>query len=182
MPELPQKERAARVAAIELLVLDVDGVLTDGSVVYAEDLWEIKAFHVRDGSAIKWWRQAGKRVALISGRSSAAVARRAAELGIDHLVQGADAKLPALRTILTATGCRPDQACAVGDDLPDLPLLRNVGLAAAVADAADEVKQAAHFVTRGAGGHGAVREVIELLLKEQGLWQRMVERYQAERL
>jgi 3-deoxy-D-manno-octulosonate 8-phosphate phosphatase (KDO 8-P phosphatase) len=182
MPELPQKELAARVAAIELLILDVDGVLTDGSVVYAADLWEIKAFHVRDGSAIKWWRHAGKRVAVISGRSSPAVARRAAELGIDDLVQGADAKLPALRTILAATGCRPDQACAVGDDLPDLPLLRNVGLAAAVADAADEVKQAAHLVTRTPGGRGAVREVVELLLKGQGLWQPVVERYQAERL
>jgi 3-deoxy-D-manno-octulosonate 8-phosphate phosphatase (KDO 8-P phosphatase) len=182
MPELPQKELAAYVAAIELLILDVDGVLTDGSVVYAEDLWEIKAFHVRDGSAIKWWRQAGKRVALISGRSSAAVARRAAELGIDHLVQGADAKLPALRTILAATGSRPDQVCAVGDDLPDLPLLRNVGLAAAVADAADEVRQAAHFVTSAPGGRGAVREVVEVLLKGQGRWQPVVERYQAERL
>jgi len=182
MPELLQQELAARVAAIELLILDVDGVLTDGSVVYAADLWEIKAFHVRDGSAIKWWRQAGKRVGVISGRSSPAVARRTAELGIDHLIQGADAKLPALRAVLAGTGCRPEQTCAVGDDLPDLPLLRNVGLAGAVADAAEEVKQAAHFVTRAPGGRGAVREVVELLLKGQRLWQGVVERYHAERL
>jgi len=182
MTELPTKELAARVAAIELLVLDVDGVLTDGNVIYAADLWEIKAFHVRDGSGIKWWRLAGKGVAVISGRLSPAVARRCAELGIEHLIQGAEAKLPALRTLLAATERRPDQVCAVGDDLPDLPLLRNVGLAAAVADAADEVKQAAHFVTRAPGGRGAVREVVELLLKGQGNWQAVVEHYTAERI
>jgi 3-deoxy-D-manno-octulosonate 8-phosphate phosphatase (KDO 8-P phosphatase) len=182
MSQLSPDELMRRSAAIEMLVLDVDGVLTDGAVIYAGDSGEIKAFHVRDGSALKWWREAGRRIAAISGRSSPAVARRAAELGIDPLVQGVDAKLPALRQILAETGLRAEQVCAVGDDLPDLPLLRNVGLAIAVADAARDVHDDSHVITQMPGGRGAVREVVELILKAQGRWTAVVERYRSERL
>ena len=155
---------------IQLLVLDVDGVLTDGRVVYSDAGHEIKSFHVRDGSGIKYWRQSGRRVAILSGRSSPAVTRRAAELGIDPVVQGADEKLPALRRILSETGFRLEQVCAVGDDLPDLPVLTRCGLAVAPANAAAEVLAAAHFVTKAPGGHGAVREAIEWLMRGQGTW------------
>src|SRR5688572_27297017 len=123
MPDVP----ADRFARIELLLLDVDGVLTDGRVVYTDAGQEIKAFHVRDGSGLKYWRQSGKRVAILSGRSSPVVTRRAAELGIDLVVQGADDKLLALSRILKETGLAAEQVCAVGDDLPDLPVLRHCG-------------------------------------------------------
>jgi 3-deoxy-D-manno-octulosonate 8-phosphate phosphatase (KDO 8-P phosphatase) len=170
MPDVP----ADAFARIQLLLLDVDGVLTDGRIVYTDAGDELKAFHVRDGSALKLWRQSGRRVAILSGRSSPTVTRRAAELGIDPVVQGADEKLPALTRILTDAGLRPDQVCAVGDDLPDLPVLRHCGLAATVADAVPEVKAIAHFVTTAPGGQGAVREVVEWLMRGQGTWDSVV--------
>jgi 3-deoxy-D-manno-octulosonate 8-phosphate phosphatase (KDO 8-P phosphatase) len=170
---------AERFARIRLLLLDVDGVLTDGRITYTDAGQEIKAFHVRDGSGVKFWQRGGGRVAILSGRSSPAVARRAAELGIDPVVQGADEKLPALRRILSETGLRPDQVCAVGDDLPDLPVLTRCGLAAAVADAAPEVRAVAHFVTTAPGGRGAVREVVEWLMRAQGTWDPVVARLSA---
>jgi 3-deoxy-D-manno-octulosonate 8-phosphate phosphatase (KDO 8-P phosphatase) len=160
----------ARAAAVELLLLDVDGVLTDGSVVYADDGTELKRFHVRDGSGLKLWHAAGKQSAILSGRKSAAVERRAAELGIGIVVQGRDDKLAALAEVLPAVGVRPDQVCAVGDDLPDLPVLLRCGLAVAVADACAEVAIAAHLVTAAPGGRGAVREAVEWLLRLQGRW------------
>jgi len=166
MPDVP----ADRFARIELLLLDVDGVLTDGEVVYTDAGQEIKAFHVRDGSGIKYWRRSGKRVAILSGRTSPVVTRRAAELGIDLVVQGADNKLLALARMLSEAGLRPDQVCAVGDDLPDLPVLTHCGLAVAVADAVPELKESADFVTTLAGGRGAVREAIEWLMRGQGTW------------
>ena len=104
-------------ARIELLLLDVDGVLTDGRIIYSDGGQELKAFHARDGSGLKYWQQSGKRVALLSGRSSLAVSRRAAELGINLVVQGADEKPSAFRRILTETGLPPEHVCAVGDDL-----------------------------------------------------------------
>lgn len=175
MPDSPSlAERAARV---ELLLLDVDGVLTDGSVVYTDDGAELKRFHVRDGSGLKLWRVAGKRAAIVSGRTSAAVTRRAAELGISPVIQGRDDKLPAFEDVLTATGLRPDQVCAVGDDLPDLPVLRRAGLAVAVADACAEVRAAAAYVTTVPGGYGAVRDAIEWLLRLRGEWDGIVARY-----
>jgi 3-deoxy-D-manno-octulosonate 8-phosphate phosphatase (KDO 8-P phosphatase) len=168
-------------ARIELLLLDVDGVLTDGRITYSDGGEELKAFHVRDGSGLKFWRQSGKRVAILSGRSSSAVTRRAAELGIDPVVQGAEEKLPALQRILKETGLAPQQVCAVGDDLPDLPVLTQCGLAVAVADAVAELKAIAHHVTQTPGGHGAVREVIEWLMRGQGTWDRMVAAFTADR-
>lgn len=165
---------AARAAAIELLLLDVDGVLTDGSVIYAGDGTELKRFHVRDGSGLKLWHAAGKRSAIVSGRTSAAVERRARELGIGPVLQGRDDKLAALAEVLTATGLVPEQVCAVGDDLPDLPVLRRCGLSVAVADACAEVRTAAHYVTAAPGGRGAVRDAIEWLLKAQGRWNELI--------
>ncbi len=171
-----------RCKLIELLLLDVDGVLTDGGIVYAETGKEWKAFHVRDGSGLKIWHDAGKRAAIITGRSSPIVNVRAAELDIAPVIQGALEKMPAYRQILAATGMHPDQVCFVGDDLPDLPLLRNCGLAVAVADACPEVLADVHYVTRTVGGRGAVRETIELILRCQGKWQEMVERFRNQRL
>ena len=172
----------ARCVRVELLVLDVDGVLTDGTIVYADDGVEIKTFHVRDGSGLKLWQREGKRAAIISGRRSRTVEIRAAELGISPVVQGAPEKLDSYRQLLADTGLRAEQVCFVGDDLPDLPLLRNCGLAVAVADACPEVRADAHYVTRAAGGRGAVRETIELILRCQGRWQPAVARYRAEQL
>lgn len=168
---------AQRCAGIELLVLDVDGVLTDGRIIYSDAGTEVKEFHVRDGSGLKLWHWLGKRAAIITGRTSRIVEVRAAELDVQTVVQGAPDKLPALQRVLTDLGLRVDQAGYVGDDLPDVPALRACGLAAAVADACSEAKAAAHYVTTAAGGRGAVREVIELVLRAQGLWNKAVERY-----
>jgi 3-deoxy-D-manno-octulosonate 8-phosphate phosphatase (KDO 8-P phosphatase) len=167
---------AARAAKVELLLLDVDGVLTDGRIVYTDAGEEIKCFHVRDGSALKLWHLAGKRSAILSGRKSRAVERRAAELGVTLVLQGMPDKLPALGVILTETGLRAEQVCAVGDDLPDLPVLRRAGLAVAVADACAEVRAVADHVTRAPGGKGAVRDAVEWLLKLQGKWDELVGR------
>ena len=164
----------ARAARVKLLLLDVDGVLTDGGIVYADDGTELKRFHVRDGSGLKFWQRGGNRVAIVSGRTSAAVARRAEELGIDPVFQGRGDKLPAFTLVLSATGLRPDEVCAIGDDLPDLPLLSRCGLAVAVADACPEVRAAADYVTTARGGHGAVREAVEWLMKLQGRWDEVV--------
>jgi 3-deoxy-D-manno-octulosonate 8-phosphate phosphatase (KDO 8-P phosphatase) len=171
-----------RSAAIQMLVLDVDGVLTNGGIIYTDNGLELKIFHVRDGSGLKLWHQAGKRSAIITGRISRVVDRRAAELGISRVIQGAGDKLEAYRQLLAETGQKPDQVAAVGDDLPDVPVLHHSGLAVAVWDACAEARQAAHYVTQARGGQGAVRETIELILRSQGLWQTLVERYREARL
>lgn len=177
MQPLSADELAARAARIRLLLLDVDGVLTDGSIVYADDGTELKRFHVRDGSGLKFWRLAGNRAALISGRTSAAVARRAAELGIDPVIQGQSEKGPAFAELLARTAVAADEVCAIGDDLPDLPVLLGCGLAVAVADACPEVAAAAHHVTVVPGGRGAVRDAVEWLLRLQGRWAGLVDKY-----
>ncbi len=149
---------------IRLLVLDVDGVLTDGRLWFGPDGEQLKAFHVRDGVGIKAVLGAGIEVAIISGRRSAAVERRAAELGIRHLRQGCEDKAEALRALGAALGVPADAAACVGDDTPDLPMMALVALPIAVADAHPSVLAAARHVTRAAGGAGAVREVCDLLL------------------
>lgn len=171
-----------RCAAIEVLIVDVDGVLTEGGIVHAADGNEMKRFHVRDGSGLKIWRFVGKQAGLITGRSSPLVAVRAAEVGIDPVIQGAPEKMPAYRTLLAERGWQPEQIAFVGDDVPDLPILRNCGLGAAVADACPEVRADAHYVTQAAGGRGAVREVIELILHCQGLWQGVVDQFRSEKI
>jgi 3-deoxy-D-manno-octulosonate 8-phosphate phosphatase (KDO 8-P phosphatase) len=165
---------ADRAARVELLLLDVDGVLTDGGIVYADDGREVKRFHVRDGSGLKLWQRAGKRAAIVSGRTSPVVDRRAAELGLTPVLQGRADKRPALAEVLAATGLRPEQVCAVGDDLPDLAVLVRCGLAVAVADACPEIRAAADYVTAAPGGRGAVRDAVEWLLKLQGAWDGLV--------
>jgi 3-deoxy-D-manno-octulosonate 8-phosphate phosphatase (KDO 8-P phosphatase) len=159
-----------RCAAVNVLVLDVDGVLTNGHIVLADGGVETKAFHVRDGTGLKVWGRAGKRTAIITGRTSAIVVRRAAEVGIDQVLQGAADKLSAFRQLLEREGGSASEVCYVGDDLPDLPPMRQCGLAVAVADACPEILAEAHYVTRAPGGGGGVREVIELILRCQGHW------------
>lgn len=171
---------AQRCAAIELLVLDVDGVLTDGRIIYSDAGTEVKEFHVRDGSGLKLWHWLGKHAAIITGRSSRIVDVRAAELDVKTVIQGSPDKLPAFRRVLADLGLKAEQAAYVGDDLPDLPVLLECGLALAVADACPEARAAAQYVTNVAGGRGAVREVIELILSAQGLWNKAVERYRAQ--
>jgi 3-deoxy-D-manno-octulosonate 8-phosphate phosphatase (KDO 8-P phosphatase) len=171
----PGPSLAQRAAALELLLLDVDGVLTDGRIVYTDNDVELKLFHARDGSGLKLWHLAGKKSAIISGRTSKAVEVRAAELGVGLVLQGMGDKRAGFQQVLMQTGLRAEQVCCVGDDVPDLPLLRQCGLAVAVADACPEVRAAAQYVTRAAGGQGAVRETIELILRCQDRWQKLVE-------
>jgi 3-deoxy-D-manno-octulosonate 8-phosphate phosphatase (KDO 8-P phosphatase) len=168
-------ERARR---IRLVVLDVDGVLTDG-VIALDDLGnEHKNFHVRDGSAIAGWIRSGGKMAILSGRRARCVDLRARELGIETVLQGNPQKLDGLEEILASTGIAMDESCFVGDDLPDLPLFRSVGLAACPSDSVDEIREAAHFVSRFPGGRGAVHEVVSLVMKAQNLWQSHVRWYE----
>lgn len=159
---------ADRLRLIRLLVLDVDGVLTDGVIALDDQGVETKHFFVRDGSAIALWRRSGGMVAILSGRRAACVDRRAAELGITPVIQGASSKLAPFRSILDTLNITADQTCYVGDDWVDLPPMAAAGLAACPADAASEVREVAHLVTKSAGGRGAVREVIQAILKERG--------------
>ncbi|HUX00161.1 MAG: HAD-IIIA family hydrolase [Phycisphaerae bacterium] len=163
---------------IDLLVLDVDGVLTDGRIVYDSRGAEVKAFHVRDGQGVKYWLRAGYEAAILSGRRSPTIRRRARELGIAAVYEGAKDKLPVLEKILKRFRRTPDRVCCIGDDLPDVPVLARVGFAVAVADAVEEVRRLAHYVTRAPGGAGAVRETVEMILKHQGAWAGVMRRYQ----
>lgn len=169
--------RQQRIAPIRLLVLDCDGVLTDGSIVYDPLGREIKRFFVRDGFAIRCWQRAGKQVAVITGRFSQTLSVRCRELDIAPVIQNAPNKEPAYARLLRMTGCRPEETCVVGDDLPDLPLILAAGLGVAVGDADPLVMDRADLVTTARGGRGAVKEVIEILLDGQGLWQEVVSHY-----
>ena len=169
-----------RCAGIDILVLDVDGVLTDGRIVYTDRGEELKAFHVRDGSGLRLWTTLGKKAGIITGRRSAIVERRAAELGIAFVTQGADDKKAALVQMLMAANVTAERTCVIGDDIIDIPMLRTCGLAVAVADACREAQEDADFVTAARGGCGAVREVIELILRAQGSWQEIVARYRKD--
>jgi 3-deoxy-D-manno-octulosonate 8-phosphate phosphatase (KDO 8-P phosphatase) len=156
---------AARARGVGLLILDVDGVLTDGRLIYGSTGEELKVFHVRDGHAIVSALAAGLAVSVVSGRSSAAVARRMADLGVTEVHQGVSDKLALLGALCGRHGVDAGAAAFMGDDLPDLPLLRAVGLALAPADADPAVRRVAHWVSRRGGGAGAVREAIEWLLR-----------------
>ncbi len=158
---------AARARKIRLLILDVDGVMTDGRIIL-DNLW--KAFHVRDGHAIKMAQQAGLQVAIVTGRQSEVVNRRAAELGVQRVYQKIWDKVAVLETILREEGMTAEEAAFIGDDSVDLPLLGRVGLSMAVADADAEVRRRVHWVARERGGRGAVREAIAWILKAQGKW------------
>lgn len=156
--------RSTPAAAIRLLVLDVDGVLTDGRLHYGADGEQLKVFHVRDGHGIKALQAAGCAIAVISGRESRAVVRRCADLGIEHLMQGIADKAAAFEALRARLGIPARQCACIGDDTPDVPLMRRVGLAVAVADAHADARRAAHRRTRLPGGAGAVRELCDWLL------------------
>lgn len=162
---------------IRLLILDVDGVLTDGGIVVHSDGTESKRFHVIDGHRIKMWQRAEGLTAIISGRETATTTIRAKELGISHVMQGCLKKLPALEALLEKTGLTEEQVACIGDDLMDIPLIRRVGFGVAVANAADELKEHADLVTQRAGGNGAVGEAIEYILKKNMKWDALMERY-----
>ncbi len=153
---------------IKLLLLDVDGVLTDGSIILDSAGTEIKAFHVRDGHGIKMAQRAGITIGIITGRRSEVVNIRARELGIDEVHQGALEKIGVFDSILAKYGLRDDEAAYIGDDVVDLDIFRRAGLSAAVADCDPSVKGSVHMVTKAPGGRGAVREVINLILAAQG--------------
>ena len=167
-------ERARRT---RLLIMDVDGVLTDGRIIQDCHGHELKVFDVKDGHGIVMAHRAKLRTALISGRESGTITRRAQELGIELVFQKIWNKLEVYDKILTDTELTHDEVGYIGDDLVDIPLLRRVGFAVAVADAVDEVKAACHLITQRPGGQGAVREVIELILRAQGHWDTLLERY-----
>ncbi len=157
-------------ASLRLLTLDVDGVLTPGSILMTPDGERDKTFHARDGLAIKLWQRSGGVVAIVTSRGGEAVGRRAKELGIEHLVERASDKAVGFHAILSATGFSALQAIYVGDDLPDLAPMSLAGLSVAVGDAAASVKQAAGCITRLEGGRGAVAEIVEFVLRKQKRW------------
>jgi len=174
-----KEESKIDLAAIEMLVLDVDGVLTDGRLIIHSDGTESKHFHTHDGHGIRLWLRAGLKVALLSGRACPAVERRAEQLGIPHVLLDRHFKRPALEELLQEVRLTAAQVAYIGDDLPDLPVMRHVGFGVAVANAVAEVKEQADYVTARSGGRGAVREVIEHILKSSGRWDDLMERYRA---
>lgn len=174
------RDKQTKLDAIKMLVLDVDGVLTDGTIVVDAEGRESKFFSVLDGHGLKMWKRAGLAAAFLSGRASAPTKQRAKELAIDFCLEGCHDKLAGLRELMRASGISTSEIAYVGDDLPDLPVIRCVGFGAAVANAVDEVKEAADYVTVRKGGQGAVREVIEYILKKTGRWEELMQRYLAD--
>ncbi len=166
-----------KAARVRLFLIDVDGVLTDGGIIFDGNGVETKRFHVRDGHGIKMMQRAGIEVGIITGRTSAVVQVRAEELGISRVRQGAFDKVAAWREILEETGIAARESAYVGDDIVDVPLMRQVGFAATVADAEEDVRSEADFVSSRQGGYGAVREIIEFVLKSCGAWDRVSEKY-----
>jgi len=177
MTPTPPTDLEHRLAGIQLLLLDCDGVLTDGGVTWSDDGVECKTFHIRDGLGIRGWQRAGGRTGIITGRASRVVERRAAELGIEFVRQGIDDKLAAADEILKACGLSWAQTAFMGDDLPDLPVVKRCGVGVAVADACAEVREAAAVVTSLPGGRGAVRELVERMLRARGGWESIVTGY-----
>ncbi|MGH9454002.1 MAG: KdsC family phosphatase [Terriglobia bacterium] len=175
------RELRRRARAVRLLLLDVDGVLTDGRIYYLPSsgggFIESKTFHSRDGLGIRFAREAGILTGIISGRGTPVVLHRARELGIRFIYQDALEKLPPYNEILSLAGLTSEEVCYVGDDLVDLPLLKRVGLAVGVGDGHPELRRHVHYVTRNPGGHGAVREAVELILDAQGKLKPLLEHY-----
>ncbi|MGA8439225.1 MAG: HAD-IIIA family hydrolase [Candidatus Sulfotelmatobacter sp.] len=172
-----------RSAQITLVLMDVDGTMTDGSVTLLSQTdgtaLEIKTFDAHDGQGLTLAQTAGLRTGCITGRESAALLRRAHEMKMDFIYMKQPVKIPAYEEILSKAGVSDSAVAFIGDDLPDIPLLRRVGLAVAVGDAVPEVKQAAHYTTKALAGHGAVREAIELILKSKGIWDAMIDKARA---
>lgn len=173
----PETSLGERLKKIRLLILDVDGVLTDGRIVFGSGDLEIKSFHVRDGHGIKIAKRYDIELAVVTGRTSDVVQRRAQELGITRVYQRVLDKRPVLTELLEELNLQADEAAVIGDDVVDIPLFRRVGAGFTVPEAPAEVRQAAHYVTRHPGGNGAAREVIEMILKAQGKWDDALARY-----
>ena len=162
---------------IKLLAMDVDGVLTDGSITVGPDGSEFKTFSLLDGHGIRMWRRAGLKTALISGRESAVTKQRAGEMEIDFIYQPCQRKLDGFEKLLSDSQLEPKNIAYIGDDVLDIPLMKRAGFGIAVANAVDELKNHAHYVTSRPGGKGAVREVVEYILKNTGRWAELMERY-----
>lgn len=162
---------------IKILLLDVDGVLTDGGIIYDDDGTETKIFNVKDGLGIRLLMEAGIHLCIVTGRRSNALVRRCKDLGIDHIYDGVRNKVDVLDAILARTGLSAAEVAFIGDDLPDLALMKKIGLSIAVADADKTILENADMVTSAKGGHGAVREVCEAILSAKGLWKKILEHF-----
>lgn len=171
------EESYSRARRIKLLIFDVDGVLTDGSLFYGDDGQEYKAFNSRDGHGIKMLRASGVDSAIITGRTSNVVQHRARNLGIGKIYQGAEDKLSVYERLLVETGLSPEETGYMGDDVVDLPVLRRCGFAVSVPGAPELVASQVHYVTRTPAGHGAAREVCELIMQAQGTWEAQMALY-----
>jgi len=171
------KQAVPRAREIRLLLLDVDGVLTDGTIIYTHDGGESKGFNTQDGFGLRMLQDAGVEVGLITARTSEAVNRRAADLKLKYVYQGTGSKLKVYEEILSISGTQPSQTAFMGDDWLDLPLLTRVGLAISPANGVDEVRQRAHYVTSRKGGRGAVREACDLILEAKGLLADLLRKY-----
>ena len=170
-------EKQPSLEKIKMLVLDVDGVMTDGSIIVNADGSESKSFNSLDGHGLRMWQRAGLKVAILSGRTSIPTQLRAEQLEIDCVLQNCHDKLEAIKKLLRQQQLSKEEIAYIGDDLPDLPVIRHVGFGVAVENAVNELKQAADYVTKKPGGAGAVREVIEYILKNTGKWHMLMERY-----
>ncbi len=171
------KSVIARIKKIKLLLFDVDGVLTPGEILVHPDGSESKSFDVRDGIGIRLASAAGLKVGLLSGRFSEAVSQRAQDLSLEICIQGASDKKAEFLTLLGKVGLKAEEAAYVGDDIVDLPVLRLAGFSATVADACAEARKAAHYITKATGGHGAAREIVEVILKAQDRWHNVTRAY-----
>ena len=174
---MTQKNLQERASRIKLLLMDCDGVLTDGRIWLFDSGEEQKGFHTRDGLGLELWHRAGLESGIISGRTSSAVERRASALQMSFILQGVEDKLKVFGETLDQAGVSSTETAFIGDDLNDVPLILQSGFGIAVADAAPEAREHAHYVTKLAGGQGAVREVIELILKAQGRWDDLIAAY-----
>jgi 3-deoxy-D-manno-octulosonate 8-phosphate phosphatase (KDO 8-P phosphatase) len=172
-----------RAAQIKLILMDVDGTMTDGGVTLLSQsdgtALEIKTFDAHDGQGLTLAQSAGLRTGCITGRESAALLRRAHEMKMEFIYMKQPVKMPAYEDIRRKAGVTDSAVAYIGDDLPDIPLMRRVGLAVAVGDAVPEVKKAAHYTTKALAGHGAVREAVELVLKSKGIWEAMIDKARA---
>lgn len=164
---------------IELILSDVDGVMTDGGIYIHDDGQQLVKFHIRDGMGVRLWREAGKRFGIVTGRKLEAIRRRAADLWLDIVRLGIDDKLPAVDELAGELGLTREQVAYIGDDLLDLKTIQAVGFGVAVADGVEDLRRAATYVTSVRGGHGAVREVIEVILKNTGRWDEVLTRYRS---
>lgn len=171
-------EQLQRASKISVLIVDADGVLTDGRIIYAEYGDELKSFDVQDGAGMVFWHRVGLKSAIISGRKSKLLKRRAKEMRVDFLAQGKLIKLPVYEGILKRFRVSDDQVCVICDDLMELPMARRAGFTVAVPNAVEEILKASHYVTKREGGRGAVRETIDIILKAKGLWNQVLHRYQ----